>query len=135
MEAIDMKTRILILSFFLLLGTASWTSETTSNPAPNPVQENYGKTPQEYVPYGRFTQPYKRFFLEPLEYTGYGRHIPEPEKVETVKIGFIGPIMKTLSVATGGESHEEVLGLKMLQGARLAIDQANAKGGYRGRIP
>jgi len=94
--------------------------------------ENYGRTPGEYLPYGRFAEPYKRFFLDPLTYTGYGRHIPEPERVESVKIGFLGPIEKTVSVATGGMSHEEPLGRKMLQGARLAIEQANAKGGYRG---
>jgi len=38
--------------------------------------------------------------------------------------------MSTVSVATGGKSHEEPLGIKMLQGSRLAIEQANAKGGY-----
>ena len=48
-----------------------------------------------------------------MEYTGPGRAIPEPEHVETVKIGFIGPIMSTVSVATGGKSHEEVLGIQM----------------------
>ena len=45
-----------------------------------------------------------------MEYTGAGRAIPEPQEVNTVKIGFIGPIMSTVSVATGGKSHEEVLG-------------------------
>ena len=55
-----------------------------------------------------------------MEYTGPGRAIPEPEKVDSVKIGFIGPIMSTVSVATGGKSHEEALGIKMLQGAKLA---------------
>jgi ABC-type branched-subunit amino acid transport system substrate-binding protein len=38
--------------------------------------------------------------------------------------------MATVSVATGGKSHEEPLGIKMLQGSRLAIEQANARGGY-----
>jgi ABC-type branched-subunit amino acid transport system substrate-binding protein len=33
-------------------------------------------------------------------------------------------------VATGGMSHEEPLGIAMLQGTRLAIEQANARGGY-----
>jgi ABC-type branched-subunit amino acid transport system substrate-binding protein len=45
-------------------------------------------------------------------------------------MGFIGPIMSTVSVATGGKSHEEPLGIQMLQGARLAIEEANASGGY-----
>ena len=65
-----------------------------------------------------------------MEYTGPGRAIPEPSDVNAVKIGFIGPIMSTVSVATGGKSHEEPLGIKMLQGARLAIEEANAGGGY-----
>jgi len=103
-------------------------------PTPTPVAEPqvYGDTPKELVPYGRFTEPYKTFFLEPNEYRGYGRHIPQPEQVESVKIGFLGPIEATVSVATGGASHEEPLGRKMLQGAQLAIEHANARGGYRG---
>ncbi|MDP8245269.1 MAG: ABC transporter substrate-binding protein [Candidatus Hinthialibacter antarcticus] len=95
----------------------------------------YGDTPAEYVPFGKFTKPYKEFFLEPLEYTGYGRNIPEPQGLESIRIGFIGPIESTVSVATGGMSHEEPLGVQMLQGAKLAIQQANANGGYRGGVP
>lgn len=91
--------------------------------------ENYAQTTQDFEPY-RHVQPYKQHFLEQLEYTGPGRAIPEPNQVDTVKIGFIGPIMSTVSVATGGKSHEEPLGIKMLQGSRLAIEHANARGGY-----
>lgn len=108
----------------------------TTQPAvtdPALLKQNYGNTPDAYFPYGKFTEPYRRFFREPLQYRGYGRHIPEPEKVETVNIGFLGPIMKTVSVATGGASHEEPMGLKMMQGAQLAIEEANARGGYRGK--
>ncbi|NIM50998.1 MAG: ABC transporter substrate-binding protein, partial [Gemmatimonadales bacterium] len=50
--------------------------------------------------------------------------------MDTVKIGFIGPIMGTVSVATGGKSHEESLGIPMLRGAQLAVEQANQRGGY-----
>jgi len=91
--------------------------------------EIYAHTPQEKAPF-RHVKPYKIHFLEQLEYTGPGRAIPEPEHVDTVRIGFIGPIESTVSVATGGKSHEEVLGVKMLKGSRLAIEQANARGGY-----
>lgn len=91
--------------------------------------ENYAKTSQEFEPF-RHVKPYKEYFLVQLEYTGPGRAKPEPEHVDTVKLGFIGPIMSTVSVATGGKSHEEALGIKMLQGSRLAIEHANAKGGY-----
>ena len=96
---------------------------------------NYAATSQDLEPYGRI-KPFKEHFLLQLEYTGPGRAIPEPEHVETVKIGFIGPIMSTVSVATGGKSHEEALGIKMLQGSQLAIEQANARGGYlKRKIP
>jgi ABC-type branched-subunit amino acid transport system substrate-binding protein len=44
--------------------------------------------------------------------------------------------MQTVSVATGGASHEEALGIAMLRACRLAIEEANARGGYlRRRIP
>jgi len=91
--------------------------------------ENYAKTAGDFEPF-RHVQPFKEHFLLQLEYTGPGRAIPEPNDIESVKLGFIGPIMSTVSVATGGKSHEEPLGIKMLQGSRLAIEQANSKGGY-----
>jgi ABC-type branched-subunit amino acid transport system substrate-binding protein len=91
--------------------------------------EIYAKTAQDVEPFGHI-EPYKEHFLVQMEYTGPGRAIPEPDDIESVKLGFIGPIMSTVSVATGGKSHEEALGIKMLQGARLAIEQANARGGY-----
>lgn len=89
----------------------------------------YAETAQDVEPY-RHVKPFKEYFLTQMEYTGPGRAFPEPSDVNSVKIGFIGPIMSTVSVATGGKSHEEPLGIKMLQGARLAVEQANAKGGY-----
>jgi ABC-type branched-subunit amino acid transport system substrate-binding protein len=114
----------------------------------------YGKTPGEYEPYIRFKKPYKRFFLDTLEYPGYGRHIQEPVDIDTVKIGFIGPIIDFSSDPTGNlpgtklrvnqrvirwdgyqASHLAPLGKKMLQGATLAIEQANIRGGYRDKIP
>lgn len=96
------------------------------------LNERYARTKDDLVPYGG-AEPFKRHFLLQMEYAGAGRAIPEPEQVETVKIGFVGPIMSTVSVATGGKSHEENLGLKMLQGAQLAIEHANAAGGYKAR--
>jgi ABC-type branched-subunit amino acid transport system substrate-binding protein len=116
--------------------------------------KSYGNTPEEYQPYSRFEKPYKQFFLDSLEYPGYGRQIPEPPDVDTVKIGFIGPIVSSVSESTGGPedlplkvnqrvirwdgyqaSHLAPIGIKMLQGAKLAVEQANARGGYRGERP
>ncbi len=91
--------------------------------------ENYAHTPVDFEPFGA-VRPFKEHFLLQIEYTGPGRAIPEPEHVDTVKLGFIGPIMSTVSAATGGKSHEEALGIQMLRGTRLAIEEANARGGY-----
>lgn len=98
-------------------------------------ETNYARTSADVEPFGGI-KPYKEHFLEQMEYTGPGRAIPEPADVKTVKLGFIGPIMSTVSIATGGKSHEEALGVKMLEGARLAVEEANARGGYlRRRLP
>ncbi len=97
--------------------------------------KNYADTSQDLEPF-RHVKPFKEHFLQQLEYTGPGRAISEPEHLESVKLGFIGPITATVSVATGGKSHGEALGIKMLQGARLAVEQANARGGYlKRKIP
>jgi len=96
------------------------------------VDKEYAETTPDVKPF-RHVEPYKEHFLVQMEYTGPGRALPEPQDVNSVKIGFIGPIRSTVSVATGGKSHEEPLGTKMLQGCKLAIEQANVAGGYRGR--
>ena len=93
---------------------------------------NYAQTPVDIEPFGP-VQPFREHFLEQIEYTGPGRAIPEPENLETIKIGFIGPIMSTVSVATGGVNHDVALGIQMLRGTRLAIEEANDRGGYLDR--
>ncbi len=93
------------------------------------VDEDYARTSDDLAPF-RHVTPYKQHFLEQMIYAGPGRGTPEPKDIDSVKLGFIGPIMATVSVATGGKSHEEDLGISMLRGAQLAIEQANKKGGY-----
>ena len=91
---------------------------------------NYAASAADVEPYGG-VKPFKEHFLVQMEYTGPGRGVPEPEKLESVKIGFLGPIMPTVSVATGGKSHnEERLGIAMMRACRLAIEEANERGGY-----
>lgn len=91
--------------------------------------ETYAGTAGDVEPF-RHVEPHKEHFLVQLEYTGPGRAIPEPNDLKSVKLGFIGPIESTVSVATGSTKHEQPYGIKMLQGARLAIEHANARGGY-----
>jgi ABC-type branched-subunit amino acid transport system substrate-binding protein len=96
---------------------------------PLKTNQNYAYSSADVEPFGA-VKPFKEHFLVQMEYTGSGRAIPEPEHLDSVKIGFLGPIMQTVSVATGGASHEEALGIAMLRACRLAIEEANAKGGY-----
>jgi len=84
---------------------------------------NYGKAPNEILPYDRFTKAYKYFFVEPQLFYGAGREIPPPTNLKEVRIGFLGPLEGSMIVS---------LGTQMLQGATLAIEEANKKGGYRG---
>ncbi len=84
---------------------------------------NYGKTPDDMIPYGRFQKAYINFFDKPQAFTGAGREKAPPTDLTEVRIGFLGPLEGSAMVPQG---------IQMLQGATLAIDEANKKGGYNG---
>ncbi len=96
---------------------------------PLKTDKEYAHTVKELEPF-HHVEPFKTHFRTQLEVTGPGRSLPEPTDLKSVKIGFLGPLYATVSAATGGKSHEEVLGRKMYQGCQLAIEEANARGGY-----
>ncbi len=93
------------------------------------TDKQYAHTVKELEPF-HHVEPFKTHFRTQLEATGPGRSLPEPSNLKSVKIGFLGPLYPTVSAATGGKSHEEILGKKMYQGSVLAIQEANARGGY-----
>jgi ABC-type branched-subunit amino acid transport system substrate-binding protein len=99
--------------------------EASVAPADSEVSRKpYGNTPEELEPYGRFVkEPYKRFFIDPLEFTGPGREKPEA-RVDSVVVGLLAPLER---------SHEAYIGRRLLRGVELAIDEANAAGGYQGK--
>jgi ABC-type branched-subunit amino acid transport system substrate-binding protein len=84
----------------------------------------YAGEPEDLQPYAKFSQPYDVNYTQPNRYFGAGRDIPDPTDLTEVRIGFIGPIAKQA---------DQVFGLRMLHGAQLAIDEANARGGYGGK--
>jgi ABC-type branched-subunit amino acid transport system substrate-binding protein len=92
-------------------------------PPPNRTVAPYAGTPKDLEPYEKFAEPYYRNYTTPNLYSGAGRDIPDPKDVSEVRIGFLGPIEKQA---------DQVFGLRMLHGAQLAIDEANARGGYGG---
>jgi ABC-type branched-subunit amino acid transport system substrate-binding protein len=75
-------------------------------------------------PYAKFRAPYDTNYTRPNIYMGAARNIPDPKDLTEVRIGFFGPIEN---------NSESVLGQRMLHGAQLAVEEANAGGGYGGK--
>jgi ABC-type branched-subunit amino acid transport system substrate-binding protein len=101
--------------------------ECGKNPPPPPRDREvtpYAGEPEDMRPYSKFAAPYDANYTRPNIYMGAARDIPVPRDVTEVRIGFFGPIE---------HNSESVLGLRMLHGAQLAVEEANAGGGYGGK--
>jgi len=85
--------------------------------------KNYGNTPDKQVPYGAYQEAYKKHFIEPLEFTGAGREKAEPKGLTEIRLGVLAPLEGNVLVPQG---------IQLLQGATLAVEEANARGGYNG---
>jgi branched-chain amino acid transport system substrate-binding protein len=86
--------------------------------------EPYAGEPSDLSPWGKFARPYDLNYTHPNIYTGSGRDLPEPKDLTEVRIGFFGPIE---------HNPDQAFGLRMLHGAQLAVEEANARGGYGGK--
>jgi len=84
---------------------------------------NYGNIPDELVAYRKYREAYKYHFIEPQQFYGAGREKPPPTDLEEVRLGFLGPLEGSIIVD---------LGMQMLHGSLLAVEEANSKGGYNG---
>ena len=93
-------------------------------PPKDRVVEPYAGEPADMSPFEKFSKPYYLNYTSPNIYTGSGRDIPDPKNVTEVRIGFYAPIE---------HSPDEVFGQRMLHGAQLAVEEANARGGYGGK--
>jgi branched-chain amino acid transport system substrate-binding protein len=94
-------------------------------PAPRSLKP-YTGAPEDLRPFSKYTAPYHEYYQDLVEYNGAARDLPDPDPkdLSEVRIGFIGPIY----------AHpDQILGNRMLNGANLAIDEANAAGGYGGK--
>jgi branched-chain amino acid transport system substrate-binding protein len=87
----------------------------------------YGNTPSDLKPYGGYVrEPYKTYWVpddDPVTFWGPGRDYPEPD-VDTVKLGVIAPYER---------SYETYMGLSIIRGMEMAVEDANAAGGYKGK--
>jgi branched-chain amino acid transport system substrate-binding protein len=94
-------------------------------PAPRSLKP-YTGAPDDLRPFSKYTPPYYENYQDLLEYNGAARDLPDPDPkdLSEIRIGFIGPLY---------DHRDQALGNRMLHGATLAIDEANAAGGYCGK--
>ncbi len=89
----------------------------------------YANMPPAAEPYGGFRKPYQQWLVEPntLEYDGAARSEVDGDvaALKTIKLGFLGPL--------DAANEDSPYGIAMLHGAQMAVEEANAKGGYRGK--
>jgi ABC-type branched-subunit amino acid transport system substrate-binding protein len=86
----------------------------------------YTGAPDDLRPFSKFTTPYFENYQDLVEYNGAARDVPDPDlkDLPEIRIGFIGPLYN---------HPDQVRGNRMLNGVTLAIDEANAAGGYCGK--
>lgn len=118
----------------VVLVCAAWSQTTSScscgkNPPGLPANRTlkpYAAAPEDLRPFSKFTAPYYEYYQDLIEYNGAAREIPDPnlKDLSEVRIGFLAPLY---------DHPDQVLGTRMLNGAKMAIDEANAAGGYGGK--
>ncbi len=93
---------------------------------PNRTLKPYAGAPEDLRPFSKFTTPYYEYYQDLIEYNGAAREIPDPDlkDLTEIRIGFLAPLY---------DHPDQVLGNRMLNGAKMAIDEANANGGYGGK--
>jgi len=120
-----MRQVILILALFLL-GAPTWAQY--KEPEDNTPVQRYANMPDEAVPYRRFTKPYYDWFIQTdtLAYYGAAEKQPDgdPAKLKEIAIGLFAPVEN---------NPESIFGIPLLHGAQLAVEEANAHGGYHGK--
>ena len=122
---------VLVMAVAALLATRalSQSASTGSSEVPATPKMPYADMPPAAVPYGHYRKPYKEWFVDPsaLEYDGGARERPDVDltKLKTVNIGFLGPL--------DADNVDSPYGVAMLHGSQLAIEEANARGGYEGK--
>jgi branched-chain amino acid transport system substrate-binding protein len=94
-------------------------------PAPRSLKP-YTGAPEDLRPFSKYTTPYFENYQDLVEYNGAARDVPDPDlkDLSEIRIGFIGPLYN---------HPDQVRGNRMLNGAILAVEEANATGGYGGK--
>ena len=112
-----------LISALVRLSCACALAQGTAATAQEPT---YGSTPEELRPYRQAEQVFWRFFETAPLFHGLGREKPAPADLSSFKIGLIAPIQGGGDVEIGGA---------ILQAVTLAIEEANARGGFAPGVP
>jgi branched-chain amino acid transport system substrate-binding protein len=127
-----MKKALFILILLALLALPAWPQapEAAKRPEEEKArpEQRYANMPTEAVPFRRFSKPYYEWFIEKntVEYNGAASDRPDGDinKLPEVAIGFLGPLEN---------NPESVFGIPQLHAVEMAIEEANARGGYKGK--
>lgn len=97
-------------------------------PGPPPPRslKPYTGAPDDLRPFSKFATPYYEHYQDLIEYNGAARDVPDPDLTDLseIRIGFLAPLY---------DHPDQVLGTRMLNGTKMAIDEANSAGGYCGK--
>lgn len=95
-------------------------------PPPSRSLKPYTGAPDDLRPFSKFTTPYHEYYQNLIEYNGAARDVPDPDlkDLSEIQIGFLAPLY---------DHPDQALGNRMLNGAQMAIAEANAAGGYCGK--
>src|ERR1019366_3827592 len=126
--------RVLVFLVASMLVSTAWAQTSSpcscgSNPPGRPAPRSlkpYTGAPEDLRPFSKFTTPYYENYQNLVEYNGAARDVrgPDLKDLSEVRIGFLGPLY---------DHPQQVLGNRMLNGATLAVEEANATGGYGGK--
>ena len=131
MATMEKVAAVLVMALAGLLATpaVSQSAPTRSSAVQATPTMPYADMPPAAVPYGRYRKPYKEWFVDPstLDYNGAARERSDVDltTLKTVNIGFLGPL--------DADNVDSPYGVAMLHGSQMAVDEANAHGGYDGK--
>jgi branched-chain amino acid transport system substrate-binding protein len=116
----------------ILSAVSAATARAQTSPTATPAEKAsmpYANMPPAARPYAGYRKPYQQWYVEPdtLDYDGAARSLPDADAaaLKAINIGFLGPL--------DADNEDSPYGIAMLHGAQLAIDEANADGGYHGK--
>ena len=107
-------------------GTPCSCGKNPPGPPANRSLKPYTGAPEDLRPFSKFTTPYYEYYQDLIEYNGAAREIPDPDlkDLTEIRIGFLAPLY---------DHPDQVFGNRMLNAATMAINEANAAGGYGGK--